>query len=117
MRAGAGGGGRRQRCGASGGWVSVRDLVRGWRRRCTIETMRRRLGGFAVSRVDAPVTHRSGTTRGRRRRSVVARVLGVAVVAWCGVALATPAYGFIYWANRGGTTIGRANLDGSSPNQ
>ena len=44
----------------------------------------------------------------------------VAVVVIASLASASSADGFVYWANVGagtGTTIGRANLDGSSPNQ
>ena len=43
-------------------------------------------------------------------------LVAAAVVLVC-LGLAPSAGAFVYWANVGGTTIGRANLDGTSSNQ
>ena len=52
--------------------------------------------------------------RTRRRRRVLRAVLTVALVS---LALPATAGAFVYWANNGGGTIGRANLDGSGVDQ
>ena len=52
-------------------------------------------------------THRRGRAI---RRAVLVVALGV-------LALPAGAGAFVYWANESGNTIGRANLDGSAPNQ
>src|SRR5918995_1658325 len=48
--------------------------------------------------------------RTRRRRRILRAVLTVALVS---LALPATAGAFVYWANNGGGTIGRANLDGT----
>ena len=63
--------------------------------------------------------HRGGFREGpslvgdRDRRAAL--LIAAVVTVW--LASVSSADAFVYWANVGGTTIGRANLDGSSPNQ
>jgi virginiamycin B lyase len=59
------------------------------------------------------LTRSAFAVRTRLTSALVAAAMAVAVA----LALASPADAYVYWANDGGNTIGRANLDGTGANQ
>jgi hypothetical protein len=74
-----------------------------------------RVGGCCTA--DPPNKRKAAVSRARALRLPVVLFAGLLLVA---LALASRADAFVYWANWGastGSTIGRANLDGSGANQ
>ena len=72
-----------------------------------------------MSRAAHPAESERALTSSERpaARRPCALAISIAAVLILALAFVPSAAAFVYWANNGGTTIGRANLDGTGANQ